>query len=220
MQLAYDATVFMEDALTEITKTLTETILIVGLVVFLFMGSMRTALVPLVAMPVSLIGAAIVMYAARLQPQPADHPGHRAVGRARGRRRDRGGRERRAPRARGTNPDRRGAARRARAGGPDHRDDDHAGGGLHARSASRAASPARCSSSSPSRWPPRSWCPGIVAVTLSPVMSSRFVHEHGHEGRLTRLVNRALRRGAPQLRPAARRRARHALGRSSRPRCW
>lgn len=61
MQLAYDATTFMENALTEITKTLTETILIVGLVVFLFLGSIRTALVPLVAMPVSLIGAAIVM---------------------------------------------------------------------------------------------------------------------------------------------------------------
>ncbi len=63
MQLAYDATVFMEDALKEITKTLSETILIVGLVVFLFMGSVRTALVPLIAMPVSLIGAAIVMLA-------------------------------------------------------------------------------------------------------------------------------------------------------------
>src|SRR5213076_40398 len=50
MQLAYDATVFMTDALHEITKTLIETILIVGLVVFLFMGSVRTALVPLVAM--------------------------------------------------------------------------------------------------------------------------------------------------------------------------
>jgi len=32
---------------------------------------------------------------------------------------------------------------------------------------------------------------GIVAVTLSPVMSSRFVHAHGEEGRLTRLVNHA-----------------------------
>src|SRR3989442_165938 len=63
MQLAYDATVFMTDALQEISKTLAETILIVGLVVFLFMGSVRTALVPLVAMPVSLIGAAAVMYA-------------------------------------------------------------------------------------------------------------------------------------------------------------
>ncbi len=63
MQLAYDGTVFMRDALTEISKTLIETILIVGLVVFLFLGSIRTALVPLVAMPVSLVGAAVVMAA-------------------------------------------------------------------------------------------------------------------------------------------------------------
>jgi multidrug efflux pump len=63
MRLAYDATVFMEDALREITKTLGETVLIVGVVVFLFMGSVRTALVPLLAMPVSLVGAAIVMFA-------------------------------------------------------------------------------------------------------------------------------------------------------------
>src|SRR5512146_2368854 len=39
MQMAYNATTFMEDALREITKTLGETILIVALVVFLFMGS-------------------------------------------------------------------------------------------------------------------------------------------------------------------------------------
>ena len=63
MHLAYDGTVFMRDALTEIGKTLAETIAIVGLVVFLFLGSVRTALVPLVAMPVSLIGAAAVMAA-------------------------------------------------------------------------------------------------------------------------------------------------------------
>src|SRR5207302_1323487 len=63
MQLAYDATVFMVDALHEISKTLVETIIIVGLVGFLFMGSIRTALVPLVAMPVSLIGAGAAMYA-------------------------------------------------------------------------------------------------------------------------------------------------------------
>jgi multidrug efflux pump len=62
MQLAYDATLFMQDALKEISKTLVETIAIVGIVVFLFMGSVRTAIVPLVAMPVSLIGATIVMY--------------------------------------------------------------------------------------------------------------------------------------------------------------
>jgi multidrug efflux pump len=61
MQLAFDATKFMENAISEITKTLFETILIVGVVVFLFMGSLRTAIVPLVAMPVSLIGAVLIM---------------------------------------------------------------------------------------------------------------------------------------------------------------
>ncbi|MGQ0657899.1 MAG: efflux RND transporter permease subunit [Chromatiales bacterium] len=63
MRLVYDGTMFMRNALQEITKTLGETITIVAFVVFLFMGSVRTALVPLVAMPVSLFGAAIVMYA-------------------------------------------------------------------------------------------------------------------------------------------------------------
>src|SRR5436190_995218 len=63
LRVAYDGTVFMQDALKEITKTLMETILIVGIVVFLFLGSIRTALVPLVAMPVSLIGAGAVMMA-------------------------------------------------------------------------------------------------------------------------------------------------------------
>src|SRR5687768_1586370 len=63
MRLVYDGTMFMRDALQEITKTLGETIAIVALVVFLFMGSVRTALVPLVAMPISLVGAATFMYA-------------------------------------------------------------------------------------------------------------------------------------------------------------
>src|SRR5512145_66706 len=63
MRLVYDGTMFMRDALEEITKTLGETISIVALVVFLFMGSVRTALVPLVAMPVSLVGAAVFMLA-------------------------------------------------------------------------------------------------------------------------------------------------------------
>lgn len=61
MNLAFDATTFMEDAIHEIGETLTETVAIVGLVVFLFLGSLRTAIVPLVAMPVSLIGATVLM---------------------------------------------------------------------------------------------------------------------------------------------------------------
>ncbi|QOV87919.1 efflux RND transporter permease subunit [Humisphaera borealis] len=62
MRMAWDGTRFMQNAIKEITKTLIETILIVGLVVYLFLGSVRTALVPLVAMPVSLVGAAVLMY--------------------------------------------------------------------------------------------------------------------------------------------------------------
>lgn len=63
MNLAWDGTMFMREALSEITKTLIETIIIVGIVVFFFMGSVRTALVPLFAMPISLIGASVVMLA-------------------------------------------------------------------------------------------------------------------------------------------------------------
>lgn len=61
MTLAYDGTYYMEHAIKEITKTLAETVAIVALVVFVFMGSIRTVIVPLVAMPVSLIGACIAM---------------------------------------------------------------------------------------------------------------------------------------------------------------
>src|SRR5258706_139741 len=107
LRVAYDGTIFMQDALKEITKTLIETILIVGLVVFLFLRSIRNALVTL--------AAAVVVS-------------------------------------------------------------------------------------------------GIVAVTLSPVMSSKFVHPQGKEGKLTVLVNRGfevvrstyarLLDGALQMRPA------------------
>jgi multidrug efflux pump len=63
LRLAYDGAAYMEDALHEITHTLGETVLIVGIVVFLFLGSLRGALVPLVAIPVSLIGAVALMAA-------------------------------------------------------------------------------------------------------------------------------------------------------------
>ncbi|MBL8759746.1 MAG: efflux RND transporter permease subunit [Phycisphaerae bacterium] len=61
MLMAYDGTYYMENALKEIGTTLAETIAIVGLVVFLFMGSFRTVLVPLVAIPISIVGACIFM---------------------------------------------------------------------------------------------------------------------------------------------------------------
>ncbi|HYF13752.1 MAG TPA: efflux RND transporter permease subunit [Phycisphaerales bacterium] len=61
MGLAYDGTYYMSNALKEISRTLVETVAIVALVVFLFMGSIRSVLVPLVAIPISLIGACLMM---------------------------------------------------------------------------------------------------------------------------------------------------------------
>ncbi len=63
IETAYDGTLYTRDALTEIVITLMETILIVGLVVVLFLGSVRTAMVPLVAIPISLLGAVAAMAA-------------------------------------------------------------------------------------------------------------------------------------------------------------
>lgn len=59
--IAYDATKYIEDAIHEVLKTLTETLLIVAIVIFLFLGSVRSVLVPLVAIPISLIGAIFLM---------------------------------------------------------------------------------------------------------------------------------------------------------------
>jgi len=59
--VAYDATGYIRNALSEVTHTLMETLLIVMIVIFLFMGSFRSVLVPIVAIPVSLIGAVFLM---------------------------------------------------------------------------------------------------------------------------------------------------------------
>ncbi len=59
--IAYDSTSYIDSAIREVRKTLIETICIVGIVIFLFLGSVRSALVPLIAIPVSLIGAVFLM---------------------------------------------------------------------------------------------------------------------------------------------------------------
>lgn len=59
--LAYDTTMFIEESITEVIKTLVEATLIVVLVVFLFLGSPRSVLVPVVTIPLSLIGVALFM---------------------------------------------------------------------------------------------------------------------------------------------------------------
>jgi multidrug efflux pump len=61
--IAFDSTSYIEDAVREVRKTLFETVLIVAVVIFLFLGSLRSVVVPLVAIPVSLIGAVFLMQA-------------------------------------------------------------------------------------------------------------------------------------------------------------
>jgi multidrug efflux pump len=59
--IPYDSTEYIESAIREVLKTLTDTLLIVVLVIFLFLGSVRALLIPLVAIPISLIGAVFLM---------------------------------------------------------------------------------------------------------------------------------------------------------------
>ncbi len=189
MRLVWDGTVFMRDALTEISKTLVETILIVGLVVFLFLGSVRTALVPLVAMPVSLVGAAVVMLAfgfslnlltmlaivlsvglvvddAIVVVENVER--HVRMGKTRVAAALAAARELIGPIIAMTITLAAVYTPIGFQGGLT--------GSLFLEFAITLAAAVVVS--------------GIVAVTLSPVMSSRFVHAHGREGRLTAFVNR------------------------------
>jgi multidrug efflux pump len=193
MRLVWDGTMFMRDALKEITKTLSETIAIVGLVVFLFMGSIRTALVPLVAMPISLIGAALVMFAfgfslnlltilaivlsvglvvddAIVVVENVER--HVRMGKSRIQAALIGARELVGPIVAMTITLAAVYTPIGLQGGLT--------GSLFLEFAITLAGAVVVS--------------GIVAVTLSPVMSSRFVHPRGKEGRLTALVNHGFER--------------------------
>lgn len=61
VRLAYDASDFIDSSINEVIQTLLEAIVIVLVVVFLCLGSVRAAIVPSVAVPLSLIGGAFVM---------------------------------------------------------------------------------------------------------------------------------------------------------------
>jgi multidrug efflux pump len=201
MRYAYDGTMFMEAALKEIAKTLTETVAIVALVVFLFLGSVRTALVPLVAMPISLIGAAAVMYAfgfslnlltilaivlsvglvvddAIVVVENVER--HVRAGQSRVEAAIAAARELRGPIIAMTITLATVYTPLAFQGG--------LSGSLFLEFAITLAAAVVVS--------------GVVAVTLSPVMSARFVHADGQQGRLTAFVNRAfdfVRRGYARL---------------------
>ncbi|HXE17776.1 MAG TPA: multidrug efflux RND transporter permease subunit [Stellaceae bacterium] len=59
----FDTTVFVNATIDEVTRTLAEAIALVALVVFLFLGRIRTTIIPLVAVPVSIIGTFAVLLA-------------------------------------------------------------------------------------------------------------------------------------------------------------
>lgn len=62
--IGYDSTVYITGAISEVLKTLAETLLIVVLVIFLFLGSFRAVLVPVLAIPLSILGAVFIMQVA------------------------------------------------------------------------------------------------------------------------------------------------------------
>ena len=59
--IMYDATAYISNAIDEVVTTLVEALAIVIVVIFLFLGSMRSVVIPLVAMPLSLVGACFLM---------------------------------------------------------------------------------------------------------------------------------------------------------------
>ncbi len=59
--IPYDSTEYIQDAIDEVLTTLTETLLIVVVVIFLFLGSIRALIIPVVAIPISLVGAVFLM---------------------------------------------------------------------------------------------------------------------------------------------------------------
>lgn len=59
--VGFDATAYIEDSIDEVVKTLLETLVIVVVVIFIFLGSFRSVLIPVVAIPLSLIGGVFLM---------------------------------------------------------------------------------------------------------------------------------------------------------------
>ncbi len=59
----YDSSTFVADTISEVLKTLGEAFVLVVIVVFLFLGSLRATIIPIVAVPVSLIGTFAVLLA-------------------------------------------------------------------------------------------------------------------------------------------------------------
>lgn len=62
-KIGYDGSVYIDDAIAEVEKSLIEALLIVIAVIFLFLGSLRNSLIPAVTVPLSLVGGLAIMLA-------------------------------------------------------------------------------------------------------------------------------------------------------------
>ena len=60
--VTYDATVFIEKSIESVFETITEAVLIVVVVIFLFLGSIRSVIIPVVTIPLALVGVCFVLF--------------------------------------------------------------------------------------------------------------------------------------------------------------
>ena len=88
-EIRYDTTPFIRESIGEVFKTLREAVILVAIVVLLFLQNWRSAVIPLVAVPVAIIGTFARDGGVRLQPEQPDAVRPGAGDRHRGRRRDR-----------------------------------------------------------------------------------------------------------------------------------
>ena len=64
LEPSYDSSVFIDESVKAVTKTIVEAVILVALVIFVFLRNVRATMIPLVTIPVSLIGASMFLYAA------------------------------------------------------------------------------------------------------------------------------------------------------------
>ena len=70
--IPYDSTEYIQDAINEVLTRSIETLLIVIVVIFLFLGSVRAVIIPIVAIPISLDWRRVSDAHRRIHHQPAD----------------------------------------------------------------------------------------------------------------------------------------------------
>jgi multidrug efflux pump len=62
LEVAFDASRFIEESIRDVTRTIFEAIVLVVLVIYVFLRSVRATLIPAVAIPVSILGALVFLY--------------------------------------------------------------------------------------------------------------------------------------------------------------